>query len=144
MAIEFFLKEDLVESTILDKDTRITIESSELKNRFLDDTNEWYEEEALELGVDEDDIMIYDPSVDISDERNKKMVKLCTLHFLKNIFFSLWKKKDDIYEIKLEKAEEAYDKLLSTMTPERIRGEKPAATKTTNSFATIRKNRGTV
>lgn len=139
---EFYLKEDLVESTILNTDTTINIESTELKQRFLDEVNEWYTEEAGELGVPEDDIMVYDPTIDIEDERNKKMVKLCEAYYLKTVFFALWKKDGDIYEKKLAKAETNFDKLLGSMTADRILGISPASNRTPNGFMTIKKRRG--
>lgn len=141
--VTFLLKEDIEESTILNSDSSFRLESS-ITNNFLKETNEWYTEEAIELGVDETDIMVYNPNVDIEDKRNKAMVKLCEYYFLKNVFFSLSKIKDDIYWIKYEQVSKLFDNYVSKMTINRIEGISPATIKTPNSYMTIRKYRGEV
>lgn len=145
MTTQFLLESDLLESTIMKADKTFRM-SDELLSDFIEDTNQWYEEEALELLVDIDDIMVYDMSVDLKDERDKKMVKLATYNCLMDICFSLAKgdrnKTEDIYWLKYDKLETKFNNLLSAMSYYRIIGEKPAVIKTSSDNSYVETSRG--
>lgn len=144
MSIEFLLHSDIDESTLIDQDERSTIGRSKEK-KFLDKANKFYLEEALDLGVQEDEIMLYDPNNDTEDLRNHKCIEVVELHFLMNAFFSLWKKGDkdkDVFYGKYIEAKKDFNNKLSSLTPDRIRGKRPANRKTSNSYMTITKTLG--
>lgn len=137
----FLLTSDITESSLLKANGAINF-SEELQNDLLTIANEWYLEECLELGVEEDEIMVYNPNIDTEDERNRTMVRLVLSYYLIEAFFSEWGKKDDIYELKLPRAEANFDNLRVKMTPNRITGESPAVIKTPDSFTSFNIRRG--
>lgn len=142
--INFLIRKDIDDSTLVDSN-EISLIGAKNQKKFLDKANKFYLEECLELGVDEDDIMIYDPNNDTEDLRNNKCVEIAELFFLKDAFFSLWKggkKEEDVYYNKHIKAEQDYKTKLSALTPNRIKGERPAERKTTNGYSTITKHLG--
>lgn len=145
MVTKFLLENDMLESTIMKNDKTFRM-NDEILRDFIEDTNQWYEEEALELGVDIDDIMVYDMSVDLDDERDRKMVKLATYNCLMDICFSLAKgdrnSTQDIYWLKYNKLEKKFSDLQSTMSYSRIIGEKPAIIKSQSSWNSVETSRG--
>lgn len=142
MSFNFLLTKDLTESSILKSVLGDINMDSTLQNEFLFQTNEWYLEECLELGVDESEIMTYNPNTDTADLRNRSMVQLATYHYLKQVFFSEWGAKEDIFQLKLPIAQREFDNLLGKMNKTRIKGERPAIIKTQSSFASITRRRG--
>ena len=145
MTTEFLLESDILESTIMKADKSFRM-PEDLLNEFIEDTNQWYEEEALELLVPIEDIMVYDISVDLKDLRDKKMVKLATYNCLMDICFSLAKgdrnKTEDVYWMKYNKLETKFNNLLSAMSYYRIIGEKPAVIKTSGGCSSVETSRG--
>lgn len=136
----FLLTQDLVESSLLKANGLINMDEV-LQNRLLKESNEWYLEEAEELGVDESDIMVYNPNIDASDERNRTMIKLVMSHYLVNAFYAEWGKKDDIYELKLPKAQKDFDILIVKMTPNRVMGISPAVIKSPSAVTSFTRRR---
>jgi hypothetical protein len=142
--IDFLIHDDIDDSTLIDAN-EMTMIGNQNEKKFLDKANKFYLEECLELGVDEDDIMVYDPNNDTEDLRNNKCVEVAEYHFLQNAFFSLWKggdKEKDVYYSKYMEAKSLFNSKLSSLTPNRIKGKRPAERKTTNSYATITRHHG--
>ncbi|MCP4991555.1 MAG: hypothetical protein GY928_37505 [Colwellia sp.] len=137
--IDFLIHKDIDDSTLIDAG-EISLIGRANEKKFLDKANKFYLEEALELGVDKDDIMVYDPNVDTEDLRNNKCIELVEYHFLKNAFFSLWKggdKEKDVYYNKYIEAKKEFNNMMSSLTVNRIKGKRPAERKTSNSYSTV-------
>jgi len=144
MSIDFLIHKDIDDSTLIDG-SEISMIGRSNEKKFLDKANKFYLEEALELGVLEDDIMVYDPNIDTEDLRNNKCIEVVEYHFLKNAFFSLWKggdKEKDVYYSKYIEAKKEFNNMLSSLSPNRIKGERPAEKKTRNSYGTITRRLG--
>lgn len=136
----FLLTSDIIESSLLKANGVMNI-SQELQTNLLNLANEWYLEECISFGVDEDDIMVYNPNTDIKDERNRTMVRLVLSYYLIEAFYSEWGKKDDIYDLKLPRAEKTFGNLQVKMNYYRIIGESPVL-KTSASFTSFTRRRG--
>lgn len=141
--IEFLLNEDIDDSVLIDEKEQELMGKSKQK-KYIDLSNSWYYTEAIELGVPEAQIKLYNPNIDVKDERDFYMKQLVEYYFSILAYTSLWKGKVDvdIYYLKLGKAEKNFEKIKSKMTYDRIIGLKPASTKTSNSFSVIIKRRG--
>lgn len=144
MSIKFLISKDIEDSTLIDSDEMSRIDLT-IQKKFLDQSNEFYLNEALELGVSESEIIVYDPNVDTEDLRDYNCKRIVEFHYLKDVFFALWKKgklENDVYYQKYLEVTKLYNNLLSKLTPGRIRGYKPSETKTSNSFATATRHLG--
>lgn len=139
--VNFLLTSDINEQS-LKKATGVINFSETLQLEYLDEVNEWYTEQSLELGVDEDDIKVYNPNIDDKDERNRAMVKLCLYKYYKEVFFYEWGKNEDIFNLKYPIVEKEFNNMLVKMNYNRIIGEKPAVVKSTLSFTSFDIHRG--
>lgn len=135
--IDFLISSDIKDSVLIDED-ELSLIGKAKERKFLDSANEFYLNEAIELGVDESDIVVYDPNTDTEDLRDYNCKKVVELHFLKDAFFALWKKSEkDIYQAKYTETVKLFNNSVSKLTPNRIKGYKPAERKTSNSYGTI-------
>lgn len=140
--IKFLLSADIDDSVLIDEDELSLIGKTKVKI-FLEKTNKWYYDQALELKVSEDDIFVYNPNVDTEDLRDTKCVEVAEHHYLSNAFFALWKKsKDDVYKDKYLIVEKKLSNIISNLSYDRIIGLKPAVLKTQNGWSTIGRKRG--
>lgn len=139
--INFLIKKDIKDSTLVDTNGKSLIGEGKEKE-FLDLANEFYLNEALELRVSEDDIVVYDPNIDTEDLRDYWCKQITRQLFLKLAFSALIKKDGDVYHIKKRDAEKEFNKILSKLSANRIIGNRPATIKTQNSYSTITRHHG--
>lgn len=133
--VNFYRKEDINESTFIRADRSFRI-PDDIADTFLEDTNQWYTELAIDYGVAEDEIALFVPPN--IENRNSQMVKLAQYYFFKEVFFSLSNEKDDIYWIKYLDTEKKFEKQLGKVSIEKILGLSPSSVKTQSTFGTIR------
>ncbi len=121
--IDFLLRQDILDSTIYRGLNNLTIDQYDF-NLYLQDTNQWYSDLAQEYLVPENRVKLYDPSTDIEDLRSVKCKNICVLYFMKALMFSLSVNPEDIYMAKYKEISINFNKELSAITADLIKGIK--------------------